>query len=274
MPVRKGLFCNFALLSRGFDLYRSDYVPANLVYLPTCLSTNDEAWALLDTAKAGHGTLVYAAEQTAGRGQRGTQWLATPGQNLLCSTLLHVAGRLETEALFDLSRAVALAAAKAVEILTKQQVKPVLKWPNDLYADGAKLGGILIENRFGGGGAEWSVVGLGLNVNQMVFAPEIQATSLKLLTGADWELAEAAHIVREQLIDCIQGLAHPESLRKEYQKLLKGIGQIGLFCEPQGKPFEAILLGTTAEGLLRLLTEQGERRYDLKEVMQLGSLMR
>lgn len=226
---------------------------------------------MLDTDKAGHGTLIYTAEQTAGRGQRGTQWLAAPGQNLLCSTLLYVAGKLETEALFDLSRAVALAAAKAVDILTQGQVIPVLKWPNDLYAEGAKLGGILIENRFGGGGAEWSVVGLGLNVNQTVFAPEIRATSLKLLTGADWELAEAARIVREQLAGCIPGLAHAESLRKEYQKRLKGIGQIGQFCEPEGKAFEAILLGTTPEGLLRLLTEQGEQRYDLKEVIQLGS---
>jgi len=246
-------------------------VSENLVYLPTCLSTNDEAWALLDAGQGRHGTLVYTGEQTAGRGQRGTRWLAAPGQNLLCSTLLQVAGKLDTDTLFDLSRAVALASAQAVEILTQGLVRPVLKWPNDLYAEGAKLGGILIENRFGGGGVEWSVVGLGLNVGQTVFAPEIQATSLKLLTGADWEVPEAARIVREQLVRSVEALADSEALRKEYQKRLKGIGQIGRFCEPDGEVFEAILLGTTPEGLLRLLTGQGERRYDLKEVAQLGS---
>lgn len=245
-------------------------VSEKIVFLSQCQSTNDEAWALLDRGVGGHGTIVYTDEQTAGRGQRGTQWLAAPGQNLLCSTLLRVAGRLDSDALFDLSRAMAVGAAEAVAILTQGRVKPELKWPNDLYAEDAKLGGILIENRFGGGGVEWTVIGLGLNLNQVVFASGLKATSLKLLTGADTVPAEAAATVRACLLQGMDALGKLELLRKDYQSRLRGIGRKGHFSEPGGQPFEAIVLGTTPAGLLRLLTEGGERRYDLKEVVQLG----
>ena len=180
-------------------------------FLPQCQSTNDEVWATLEQGLAGHGYFVYTGKQTAGRGQRGTVWNSNPGQNLLCSTLLRTQGLPIT--LFDLSRAASLAIVQAVIHWTAGKITPSLKWPNDIWVDGRKLGGILIENRWNGQGLEWSVIGLGLNVNQTVFAEGLAATSLKLLTGETLFVEEGAYTMQKALTHCLEKInprrSHP-----------------------------------------------------------------
>ena len=240
------------------------------LFLPQCQSTNDEAWAVLDAGRGGHGTLIYTQHQTAGRGQRGTSWQATPGQNLLSSTLLHTAGAVGLPLLFDLSRAIALACADAVKVWTEGLVDPTLKWPNDLYAEGRKLGGILVENRLNGPRLDWTVVGFGLNVNQTVFEPGLSAISLRQLTGQFYFIDEGAQHTQAALAACLTQLKDPATLRARYHARLGGINQTARYQEPNGPTFDAVLLGTTPEGLLRLMTEQGERRYEVKEVAQIN----
>ncbi len=110
-------------------------------------STNERARTLA-AAGAPHGTLVTAAEQSAGRGRQGRAWTAGPGAALLMSVVL----RPPAEGL-PLAAAVAVCEAVAPECL--------IKWPNDVLVDGRKLAGILVEGRPQDG---WAVLGIGLNV--------------------------------------------------------------------------------------------------------------
>lgn len=110
-------------------------------------STNDRARALA-AAGAPHGTLVTAAEQSAGRGRQGRMWAAPPGRSLLCSVIIR-----------DPSRLLPLAAGVAVAELVGAEAR--VKWPNDVLVDGRKIAGILVEGR---PQERWAVLGIGLNV--------------------------------------------------------------------------------------------------------------
>lgn len=97
---------------------------------------------------APHGTIITAAEQSAGRGRQGRTWSAPAGQALLCSLILR-----------DPPRLLPLAAGVAVA----EEVGPAarVKWPNDVLLDGRKVAGILVEGR---PQQRWAVLGIGLNV--------------------------------------------------------------------------------------------------------------
>ena len=128
-------------------------------------STNERAKELA-VAGAQHGTLVTADEQTAGRGRQGREWTAPPRSALLMSLVLR-----ELDELLPFSAA--LAVADAV------QAKAAIKWPNDVWIEGRKVAGILVEGRPQEG---WAVLGIGLNVATECFPDELVglATSLRL----------------------------------------------------------------------------------------------
>jgi BirA family biotin operon repressor/biotin-[acetyl-CoA-carboxylase] ligase len=135
------------------------------VHLRITDSTNERARALA-AAGAPHGTLVTADEQSAGRGRQGRVWTAPPRSALLMSFVLR-----------ELHETLPLAAAVATcEALP---LHAVIKWPNDVWIDGRKVAGILVEGRPQEG---WAVLGIGLNVTTLDFPPQLaeSATSLRL----------------------------------------------------------------------------------------------
>ncbi len=125
-------------------------------------STNERA-RLLATARAPHGTLVTAAEQSAGRGRQGRRWTAPAGRALLCSVVIR-----------DPSRLLPLACGVSVAEIVGAEAR--VKWPNDLLLDGRKVAGILVEARPQEG---WAVAGIGLNValRPQDFPPELADTA-------------------------------------------------------------------------------------------------
>jgi BirA family biotin operon repressor/biotin-[acetyl-CoA-carboxylase] ligase len=136
-------------------------------------STNERAKQLA-AAGAPHGTLVTADEQTAGRGRQGRQWIAPPGRALLMSVVLDVN---------DGTPLVPLAAAVALCHAFPQA--DGIKWPNDVWVDGRKLAGILIEGRPQDG---WAVLGIGLNVatERDEFPDDLRDTATSLrASGSD-----------------------------------------------------------------------------------------
>ena len=110
-------------------------------------STNERARALAASG-APHGTLVTADEQQAGRGRQGRVWTAPPRSAVLMSVVLR-----------ELSETLPLAAAVAVSEALPLETR--IKWPNDVWIDGRKVAGILVEGRPQEG---WAVLGIGLNV--------------------------------------------------------------------------------------------------------------
>lgn len=156
---------------------KSLFVGQKIVYLPSCQSTNDEAAGLLLTQDLPEGTVVVTDRQTAGRGQRGNQWEAEAGQNLTLSLVLTPTFLTATEQ-FWLNMAVSLAINDTLTPLLPGGGLTI-KWPNDVYVYDKKLGGVLIENTLQGYTLAHSIVGVGLNVNQMQFSLPT-ATSLLL----------------------------------------------------------------------------------------------
>lgn len=122
------------------------------------------------------GTLVIANEQTAGRGRGGKSWQSSPGAGLWL-TLIERPG--DSSGLGVLSLRVGLAAAEALDRFAPEPIR--LKWPNDLYVDQGKLGGILVEARWREQAVEWVAIGLGVNVQ----APKDVDTAAGLEPGTD-----------------------------------------------------------------------------------------
>lgn len=153
-------------------------------------STNARAKELAEAGAPG-GLVVTADEQSAGRGRQGRSWFAPPGTALLYSALLRPLGDARL-----LPLAVPLAVCEACE-----QVAPVrceVKWPNDVWVEGRKLAGVLIEGR---PEEEWAVIGVGLNVAVPAgsFPPELRESAVSLGTGAPPSIADSLDALNSAL---------------------------------------------------------------------------
>jgi len=153
-----------ALLARGAALGRPR------VHHRKVDSTNERAKALA-AAGAPHGTLVTADEQSLGRGRQGRAWSAAPGSSLLMSLVLRELG--EHHAVLPLAAAVAV--CEAAEACAPVACR--VKWPNDVWVDGRKVAGILIEGRPQEG---WAVLGVGLNAVDQELPEELRETATTL----------------------------------------------------------------------------------------------
>jgi BirA family biotin operon repressor/biotin-[acetyl-CoA-carboxylase] ligase len=148
-------------------------------------STNSRARELAEAGAPG-GTVVTAAEQTAGRGRQGRSWTAPPDGALLYSAIVRPLDR--GHGLLPLAAAVA--ACEAAEEL-EDGLECRIKWPNDVWVGERKLAGILIEARPQDG---WAVVGVGLNlaIAEHEFPPELRDTATSLTGGPSAEEARRA----------------------------------------------------------------------------------
>jgi len=235
----------------------------------TLPSTNDTAAALArDGAPAG--TVVMAEEQTAGRGLRGRSWYSAGGLGLYVSIVLRPAA--ETLPLLPL--AAGLAARDAIE--RTAGLSPGLKWPNDLFWEGRKLGGILCRSVFAAGGFEFAVAGIGINVGhgRNDFPSNLRglAVSLRMATGRT--------VDREALLEAVVS-----SMERWNQILARGeAGAVadGFSAHSIFKPGDALVVDTGAErfsaryagiapdGSLRVIGPQGFRALPAAEIERLS----
>lgn len=243
---------------------KSLFQSSNRIHLPECQSTNDEVFRHLRTYPNGleEGFMVSTDFQTQGRGQKGNTWQAKPNENLLFSFLLFPCF-LEPRHSFWLSAAMAVGLANALEKWL-EDVK--VKWPNDILVGGEKIAGILIENTISGKELENSVVGIGLNVNQLDLVSG--ATSLRKIRHQFFDKEEVlasllAELAWAYYLLQIGGWQKIKSLY--YQNLFK-MGIPHTYFLPDGSPFRAVLKGISEEGLLNLVGAAGERQFDFKEI--------
>ena len=135
----------------------------DIIWFERIDSTNEEARRHISDID--NLSVLSASEQTAGRGQRGNTWTSRPGENLTFSIVLK-SPVLMAEDHFALNE---IAALSVTDFLSIYGIKAEIKWPNDIYVDGRKICGILIENSFRGKSISTSIIGIGLNINQRNF---------------------------------------------------------------------------------------------------------
>jgi BirA family transcriptional regulator, biotin operon repressor / biotin---[acetyl-CoA-carboxylase] ligase len=148
-------------------------------------STNNFAFAEVQAGLAGHGAVYFAEKQTSGRGQRGKTWTSTSGENIIMSVVLEPK-TIKVKSQFLLSMAVSVACHSLLRLYAPNDLS--IKWPNDIYWKEKKLGGILIESKVQGSNLLFSIVGIGININQNHFESWIpNPVSLKQISGIQFE---------------------------------------------------------------------------------------
>lgn len=241
-------------------------------------STNDYALSLLNKAPLPpEGTGIVARHQLSGRGQRGNKWHGERNQNMALSIILYPTF-LEASRQFLLSQSVALAVCYLVNELLGQKVC-YIKWPNDIFLEKYKLGGILIENTLRGHFLGSSVVGIGLNINQLVFPPHLSgAVSLRQVSGMEYDI-----------VDLVKKLCHfievaylrlkadkTADIRQSYLKNLYRLHEYVRFQRiSDGFVFDGLILGVTERGELIVQMPNDEKgdivaTFGLKELQFLG----
>ncbi len=231
-------------------------------------STNLEMHRLLEAEDMEEGTVVLADYQSRGKGYQGNAWLSQRGLNLLFSILLKPEF-LDPGMMFHLGRIVSLA---LLEMLDNQGIKAFIKWPNDILAGSRKLCGILIENSIAGKRIRHSVIGIGLNVNQVDFDAGIpDPTSLCLEKGCHFDRVVLLGDFRSALEGWYRVLISEDTGRilKAYHERLYLKGQEALFSDGR-KTFRGRIQRVLPGGELEVLEAgAGLRRFGFKEIRYL-----
>ena len=208
------------------------------------------------------GTVILADYQSAGRGQKGTDWQSASGENITMS-LLYLPKFLRATEQFELSMMVSWSIYQLLrEILPEQHVE--IKWPNDLMVNRKKICGILIENGVVGKYLSHSIIGIGLNVGQSNF-DSIQATSVNVLGGNLSLQAVLAHLLKKLEINYLKLNQEQKTFQSEYESVLLGKDEELFFSDEAGE-FKGVIQGIETDGRLIIRTSQGLRYFYHKEV--------
>lgn len=236
-----------------------------VIYLPTCHSTNDIAAEIVHAGLFTEGTVVITDNQVKGRGQRGTSWNANAGENLTLSVVL-TPDFLPVADQFLISQISALAIR---DYLGGYVENTEVKWPNDIFMNGRKSCGVLIENAIQGTRLSSAIIGIGVNINQENFENP-HATSLLRETGRRFVLAEEF----PKLMKCLdayylrlRSVTQAETIRSEYLSHLHGYNREVKFIF-NGKPVNGTVTNVTPQGKLcvKLDTEENILEFGLKEI--------
>jgi BirA family biotin operon repressor/biotin-[acetyl-CoA-carboxylase] ligase len=230
-----------------------------IIYHATCSSTNTVAMNLVSTSQIPEGTVVITDCQLQGRGQRGNGWMSEPYQNLTFSLILYPTW-LEVQSSFYLNIVTTLGIYQALTTYMTQGLS--IKWPNDIYFQDQKIGGILIENIVSKDKLKASVVGIGLNVNQANFNNFPHATSLSLVCGYKFNLSslllQLTHHIQRQYDRLHQEGIH--DLQKDYLQHLYGLHETKTFRDREGI-FQGKIQGIDEQGRLVIDRAHQERRH-------------
>jgi BirA family biotin operon repressor/biotin-[acetyl-CoA-carboxylase] ligase len=240
----------------------------NIIKLDATNSTNDYLKHLMRKQFVDNFTIVVTNNQEKGRGQRDAEWYSQAGKNLTFSVLVRDLIMSPTE-LFALNIAVALSVLETLNQLTSK--KCAVKWPNDIMADNKKIAGILIENAIQQNGEIYSVVGIGLNVNQIYFNTINNVTSLKLLESLDYNLDNVLNNVLENLKQNISLVRiKSDLLWKKYLDNLFKKEIPTTFEDKNQQKFMGIIKGVSSVGQLQVLLEDDSiKNYGVKEIKML-----
>lgn len=226
-----------------------------LIHLDETPSTNNYATGLMQTEPLEEGTVVLTFRQTHGRGQLANHWESEDDSNLTFSIVLRP-GFLHAGDQFLISQVISLGLA---DFLTTETGDVRIKWPNDILIGKAKVAGILIEHSVMGHFIDWTVAGIGLNLNQKKFGNYVPAAiSLSMATSKTYPPME----ILDRLLDSIQSrydslkTGKMETIRNDYLAYLYRFNEWSTFSAGE-ENFEAKITGTDSYGRLLLCDKGG-----------------
>jgi len=235
-----------------------DEINSTNVYLYDKISENNDISDMV----------VVAAHQTAGRGMDKNRWESEAGKNLLFSIALNV-NFLEAENQFKISQAVSVAIVETLQKIVISD-KFFIKWPNDIYFGDKKLAGMLIQNTVEGRMMGVSIIGIGLNVNQIEFSKDIpNPISLKMISGRDFELDDLLNLLVFNIKTKVESLRYKENQNEINEKYVSRSYRFGIWSDYfyRNQVKSMIIRGFDKYGRLLLHDKEGaEIVCDVKEL--------
>ena len=220
-------------------------------------STNTAAMASA-AEDAPEGTAFLAEEQTAGRGRGANTWQSPRSTGIYCSAVLRPP--LPPAEVLMLSLTAGLAVQAAIQ-QADSRIRADLKWPNDILIDGKKVCGILTEMNAEATRVRYVVVGVGINVNQASFPKELQATSLRLVTGSEWSRVElAAALLKSLDREYRQFVQEPDaraSILRRFAENSSWLHGKRVRIEENGSAFDGTTEGLDTRGFLQVRAAHG-----------------
>ena len=231
---------------------------STILRFDTISSTSDFA---RDLAARGEeeGTAVLARSQTAGRGRLGRSWSSPPGHGLYLSLILRPAIEPQKAPIITLASAVAVAETLSIGF----RLEADIKWPNDILVGGKKISGILLEAATEKDRFKYGILGIGINLGQRHFPPEISetATSFFIETGRSVEVEEFLPVLLGRLDGWYRvSIDRPTDVLSRWQEMSTWSNNraVRILC-PEGT-LDGITRGLTSEGALSIELSNGQIR--------------
>jgi BirA family biotin operon repressor/biotin-[acetyl-CoA-carboxylase] ligase len=242
------------------------HIGSNHIHFKTIDSTNVYAMSLLSKTNPIHGTVISADFQTNGRGQIGRKWQSDPNQNIAISIILHP-HFLNPQDQFALSKAIALGVVDFLNSFGLDNIS--IKWPNDIYINDKKVGGILIQNILSGSKYQTAIIGIGLNVLQKEFNHSLSNPTSLAISGfkgiIDDDFYQNLFGKLEYRYQQLQ--KNSQKIHDDYYLFLYRIKEWSMYCELDERPFMARLIGTDSIGRMIVERESGHtNHYSIGEI--------
>jgi BirA family biotin operon repressor/biotin-[acetyl-CoA-carboxylase] ligase len=243
----------------------------NIIILQKVDSTNVYARELITRERPAECTVIMAREQSAGKGQGSKSWISEPGKNLTMTIILFP-DFIPADQQFTLNKVISLGVLDFVFSAINDQLqreqhperkrKPVvsIKWPNDIYVDDRKIAGILIEHQVMGSKLATSIIGIGLNINQISFPGTLpNPVSLSQVTGGSYDIDQVMNDLCRSMDLRLMALIESGSqfMDEAYATHLFGYNKWQSFLVGN-ELTEGKILGVDAVGRLLVLNKTGE----------------
>lgn len=236
----------------------------NIIKISDVDSTNDYALSFKESRAFREGLVIVSDFQTNGQGQRGSRWESEKGKNLIISVVIEP--NISIEKQFNVSKITSLS---VVDCLLSFGIESKIKWPNDIIVNKHKIAGILIQNITCKNMITHSVIGIGVNINQLIFDDFFpKATSLKIELSKSVLLEEIQNRLLSALQKRIIAYRLAEYTEFDYLNVLFQKDKISVF-ESRSQKFNGIIRGVTDVGKLIIETETEVKEYGLKDIRML-----
>jgi len=246
-------------------LASSLFVGNPTIELESVDSTNDYASEFISSHQVTDGTVINAKHQTKGKGQFGSTWLTTANQNLTLSIILKP-NNLHIKHQFYLS---VISSLSIKDTLLAYGIKAHVKWPNDVYVKAKKISGILIQNTIVRSKIQYSIIGIGVNVNQNVFHPSLpNPTSISKEINKILSLLDIRQKLYNNFESYYIGLKRGEfdTLLDSYKQHLYQKNEVRSYKLEDGTIVNGIIRDVNENGKLDIELENGINTFSLKEI--------